>query len=131
VPFAGGALAAAELAAGAVTAGVLAAGADGADALVVAAGAGADELGDDAVLVELEHPTKATDKSAEVPMVSRVLVMPNRDRCMEFLSSTPARRRLWSDDPGESFGIGNRRSVSTRVCRCGGCCDRAVCVVPI
>jgi hypothetical protein len=91
-----------------LAAGVLAAGADGAGALVVAATAGAavDELGDEAdVLLELEQPTKAMDKSAEVPMASRGLVMPNRDWCMEFLSSTPAHRRLWSDDPGGPFEI--------------------------
>jgi hypothetical protein len=83
-----------------LTAGVLAAG-----ALVVAAGAGAevDELGDDAVLLELEQPTKAIDRSADVPMASRGLVMPNRERCMESLSSTPVGRRLWSDDPSGSF----------------------------
>jgi hypothetical protein len=101
VPLAAGALAAGVLAADVLTAGALAV-ADGAGALVVPATAGAelDELGDEAaVLLELEQPTKAMDKSAEVPMASRGLVMPNRDRCMEFLSSTPARRRLWGGRP--------------------------------
>jgi hypothetical protein len=99
VPLAAGALAADVLTAGALVAGV-----DGAAALVVAAGAGADELGEEAaVLLELEQPTKAMDRSVVVPMASRGRVMPNRDRCMEFLSSTPARRRLWSDDPGGPF----------------------------
>ena len=120
--LAGGALATDELAAEVLTAGVLAAGADGAGALVVAAGAGADELGDDAVLLELEQPTKAMDKSADVPMASRGRVMPNRDRCMEFLSSTPAHRRLWSDDPGESFeiaGVDTYRRMVRVVAVCG------------
>jgi hypothetical protein len=136
VPLAGGALAADELAADVVTAGVLATGADGAGALVVAdaEGAAADDVGDEADgLLELEHPTKATDKSAEVPMARHGLVMPNCDRCMEFLSSTPAHRRLWSDDPGESSGMAivdpYRRKVRADMARaskrCAACRSRA------
>jgi hypothetical protein len=119
VPLAAGELAADVLAADVLTAGALAA-ADGAGALVVAAMAGAevDEPGDEAaVLLELEQPTKAMDRSAEVPMASRGLVVPNRDRCMEFLSSTPAHRRLWADDPSEPFEMAivdpYRRSAGT------------------